>query len=385
MYDKRQSVIEKFEQNFSIARQEKFALYGLGKNTEIILEQCREYNIVALLDRTRIGERVWNLPIVSVEEAYKMGVDRIIIVASSVNTPIIFRRIADECEQYNISVYDMDGRRLIRNNGQFVLDAFYENCREEKLRELINASDVVSFDIFDTLLVRNVLFPEDIFEIVGEKCNNILPAGVNFLEHRIRCERKLYLSGNPQISDIYTELAGEMGLSRELANQIMKAEIDEERQCLHAREKIMSLAREAYESGKKICCTSDMYLSKDILEEILVREGYDFLDNVFVSCEYGLSKTDGLFSVVRDKYHNSKILHVGDNRDADITAALNDKVDAVFQIPSIYKMISDSTAGCILDKEMSLEKRVSYGIMFSNEFNDPFLFEKTKGIFDYPG
>ena len=43
----------------------------------------------------------------------------------------------------------------------------------EELKRLIDENEVISFDIFDTLLLRNVNQPSDIFRIV-EKCVEIL-------------------------------------------------------------------------------------------------------------------------------------------------------------------------------------------------------------------
>ena len=40
---------------------------------------------------------------------------------------------------------------------------------KEELKQLIDENEVISFDIFDTLLLRNVHQPSDIFRIV-EKC-----------------------------------------------------------------------------------------------------------------------------------------------------------------------------------------------------------------------
>lgn len=55
-------------------------------------------------------------------------------------------------------------------------------------KELFLGYDVVSFDIFDTLLKRNVLHPTDIFSIMEKKVSDTVP---NFKRHRIDAERKL--------------------------------------------------------------------------------------------------------------------------------------------------------------------------------------------------
>ena len=50
--------------------------------------------------------------------------------------------------------------------------------------EIVN-HDVISFDIFDTLLTRDVPAPSDIFAIIGEKLGKN-----NFAEIRITAETK---------------------------------------------------------------------------------------------------------------------------------------------------------------------------------------------------
>lgn len=58
-----------------------------------------------------------------------------------------------------------------------------------EILELIKNKNVVSFDIFDTLLLRNVAQPIDIFKIldriVKEKFNIL-----NFLKKRVEAEKK---------------------------------------------------------------------------------------------------------------------------------------------------------------------------------------------------
>ena len=38
---------------------------------------------------------------------------------------------------------------------------------KEELKKMLDNNDVISFDIFDTLLLRNVFQPADIFRVVG--------------------------------------------------------------------------------------------------------------------------------------------------------------------------------------------------------------------------
>ena len=109
MIDEAKFVEDSFRRNFNL--DDCIAIYGLGKNTKVIVENCPEYNIVALMDRNRTGESEWGLPILSVDEVNERAVNKIVIIATAANVPVIFRRIAKACENYGISVYNIEGTK----------------------------------------------------------------------------------------------------------------------------------------------------------------------------------------------------------------------------------------------------------------------------------
>lgn len=370
-------VAKLFRKNFSA--DDKLAIYGLGRNTKIILEQCSEYKILGLLDKVRSGEKEWGLPIITVEEAYALGVQKIVIIATSANVPIIYHRIKNECEKYGIEIYDVNGEQKKSSEGKYILNPFYALCTAEKLKEKIDSADVISFDIFDTLLVRDVLQPTDIFEIIECKNRELLQFKIPFSEIRVRCERKLYETCNPTIYDIYDEIQYETRMGDEQIKMLLRSEIEEEQKHLMVRKDMQNILEYALECGKIVCCTSDMYLTRDILEKILKKNGYKSFDNIFISCEYDLSKNNGLFEIVRRMYPCEKILHIGDNYDADIFAAKKYGIDETFQIPSVYQMISDGVSHRVLNQGMDLKDRNELGNLFSYLYNNPFIFASTEG------
>ena len=66
----------------------------------------------------------------------------------------------------------------------------YQFCSKkiDYLYKLVDSYDYISFDIFDTLIKRNVNHPTDIFEIIGKK------VGVHdFKTKRIFAEQKVIL------------------------------------------------------------------------------------------------------------------------------------------------------------------------------------------------
>lgn len=86
-------------------------------------------------------------------------------------------------------------------------------------------------------------------------------------------------------------------------------------------------------AGKHIIICSDMYLSSEVLNEILHKCGYSGYQNLFVSCEcHGNKGTGDLYDIVQAKLKlkdTQKICHVGDNYPCDIKCARAHEWDAI--------------------------------------------------------
>jgi hypothetical protein len=76
--------------------------------------------------------------------------------------------------------------------------------------------------------------------------------------------------------------------------------------------------------NKKIFFTSDMYLSKEIIQQILNKNGYDFYDELFLSSDIKLTKHTGYIYkhiLAQYNYSTNQVLHIGDNHHSDFTMA----------------------------------------------------------------
>ena len=192
---------------------------------------------------------------------------------------------------------------------------------EEMANRLLQA-DIISFDIFDTLIFRPVCAPTDLFFFIADK--------LKFMDfERIRREmeykarQKAYKrcgSYEVTLEEIYEEMETWTGIPKDKGRQM---EIETELEFCFANPymfKVYQLLRERITgTDKKIICVSDMYLPKDVLQRMVEKCGYTDLDAMFVSCEYGKSKADGsLYQLVKDTYGaNKKYIHVGDNPQSD--------------------------------------------------------------------
>lgn len=176
--------------------------------------------------------------------------------------------------------------------------------------------DVISFDIFDTLILRPFKAPEDLFVLIGEKLNII-----DFLEIRTEAEKLLRKEnevkyGNHEVTleEIYRQIERKTGLNFHVG---MEAEIEAECTVTYANPYMKEVFDILKAQGKTIIAVSDMYLSSEVITRILEKNGY-FVDELFVSCEYKCNKRSGqLYKQVMSKYGDRKIIHIGDNHTTD--------------------------------------------------------------------
>ena len=88
------------------------------------------------------------------------------------NYRVIYERIINKCILYNITIYGANGQDLKEYFGWncFGVDAGrYFRKNEHELKQLVSQYDAVSFDLFDTLIMRKTLEPADVFDIVEDR------------------------------------------------------------------------------------------------------------------------------------------------------------------------------------------------------------------------
>ena len=194
----------------------------------------------------------------------------------------------------------------------------------EKMWGKIYDFEYVSFDIFDTLLFRTVLSPEDVFDIVqyiyNKKHDNKIR---NFKETRIRYEIKLRNSDKNReitLEKIYNSLPYTEEIKKELCYLEKHTEINS---CI-PNTPMLELMQKCSECNKKIIIVSDMYLDRDTIEKMLRKIGITCRYRLFLSSEEGVTKKSGrLFPKVIDilGVKSSDIIHFGDNEYSDIKMA----------------------------------------------------------------
>lgn len=187
----------------------------------------------------------------------------------------------------------------------------------ESIREKIREKALISFDIFDTLLCRQVSQPRDVFAIVESRARQAGYPAERFAALRERAE-----GGQPgcTIDDIYELLGAYYGWPRETEAAMKALELETERELLAPRPAVVEMLHFAQHEGKRVVLTSDMYLPGPILRSLLAENGIEGYEALFVSCECGRDKRGGLFRELLALEAAPAILHIGDQLLADCEA-----------------------------------------------------------------
>ncbi|MCD8025876.1 MAG: HAD-IA family hydrolase, partial [Clostridiales bacterium] len=192
-------------------------------------------------------------------------------------------------------------------------------------------NDVVSFDIFDTLILRPFDNPKSVFFILGEL--NKCPGFKRYRELSEKLARREAFenTGSYEVTlrDIYEKMNRFVVLDIEKA---MQYEIETEINLCFANPYMKQVFLEAKNLGKTIIAVSDMYLPKEVIEKMLLKCGYEGIDEIIVSNEYGKGKRSGeLYEIVKEKYGEEKsYIHIGDNFVSDNRSAKRCGITAVW-------------------------------------------------------
>lgn len=366
VYIEDEYIQNQFRKNFINGRSDDIIIYGTGIHTQKLLESLSDKRIVGLMDAKKTGETLWGKKVLSYDEAAELKNICIVIVARNSVVHVIFRRIEKFVTEHGIPVFDINGNQILSAHMETEASPCFALNRSE-LEQQIRDADVVSFDIFDTLLCRCVLRPADVFRLMDRDLG-ILP--YVFSKERICSERDLE-GTNPTIHDIYKRFQ-ERTSETEKAVSFMKQEIETEKKVLRRRESMCQLLGQAVEQGKKVLLISDMYFTKDIMEDLLTYFDIRGYDELYISCECGCSKADGLFEAVKESENiRRKWLHIGDNSFADIQIPLKAGI-STYQIYSTTEMLERSIYGVLVEQNNTLEENVVIAGFASEAFQDPF-------------
>ena len=204
-------------------------------------------------------------------------------------------------------------------------------------REIAAEFDTVSFDLFDTLLIRRIHDPDLVKLPVARYIANLAgQKGLQWTESRVQELRDTIEARHRKetgekfddheacyprymkeiLSVIFADKATD-----DLFGKVADYEVAMENSMLVPRGEFIDWLKELRQQGKKIIVISDIYLPAVYLRRFIEHAGFlDLLDDVVSSADTFLAKASGKAFPLLQKKHNldpEKWLHVGDNPISD--------------------------------------------------------------------
>lgn len=233
------------------------------------------------------------------------------------------------------------------------------------IEKMIRNREYVSFDIYDTLVIRPYVLPTDLFRHL-----ELISGEEGFTKARIISERDARRRFHREITldEIYQGINPQY---RHLESMEKELEID----LPLLNKDIRNLIDELIGIGKKIILTSDMYLPRSVIEKMLNRCGFSAYDKLYVSSEVMKTKHSGeLYKhILADLGIGPQdLFHIGDNKhsDHDVPESIGIKTYHIKR-PIAEYAISHKDEYRFYKKKRSLERSIIVSLdMISEQSED---------------
>ena len=230
------------------------------------------------------------------------------------------------------------------------------------IKKQIDKHKIISFDIFDTLLVRMTRNPIEIFKIVENLYENKIKNN-DFSNLRIKAETVARKKSNKEeitLENIYSNLEK---FSKKEKKELLALEVEVEKKFLKKNPIIEEIYNYCILRKKKIIIESDMYLPKQVIVDILKMNGIKY-NELFLSSDLFLTKRRGsMYQFVISKLNCSptNILHIGDSIRSDFIKPRKYKINSVL-IPKFVnnnsKNISFKEFDLLIKKKSETKKDI---------------------------
>jgi predicted HAD superfamily hydrolase/glycosyltransferase involved in cell wall biosynthesis len=260
----------------------------------------------------------------------------------------------------------------------------------DALKSAIRRHDLITFDIFDTLLARPLLNPDSVFDLLSIDAER--KTGIrNFGEIRKTAEAEVRNEKNydsdVSIDEIYLRIGKRLKLDKDVMDRLRSIEREIELGINFPRHEVLKAFRFAKANGKRVVLMSDMYLDEATIHALLKKNNIEGYDDLLLSSSIGTRKdTGGMWLKLLERYPGVAILHVGDNEHSDAQIASDMGIPYyhvmspknIFNNTSLWRefpthVVSNNVADSAL-----------LGLPVSYLFNDPFSMHDCRGeyIFD---
>ena len=253
----------------------------------------------------------------------------------------------------------------------------YVISKREQFEDLILDLEtrVVVFDIFDTLLLRPLLNPESIKNLVAKKIGG--KEGELYLQLRGRAEMEARQQAGRDVGmeHIFSRFAELSGLPLARTESIRQQEESLELEAVSRRPELASLLEFAVAHGKRVVLASDMYLSRATIESMLNRHAISGWEELYLSSEIGVRKDSGAlyeYLLRKENVLPRQILIIGDNEHSDLQIPWNLSVNCRHVLRPVELARSLPRLGSLIDKTLrakDLNAELTLGLIVRDNFH----------------
>jgi GT2 family glycosyltransferase/FMN phosphatase YigB (HAD superfamily)/glycosyltransferase involved in cell wall biosynthesis len=255
-----------------------------------------------------------------------------------------------------------------------------------ELTAAIDSKEIVSFDIFDTLISRPLINPDHLFSLLEINLDKIFKAKTNYLQIRKQAEEiaRTQLKREVGYSDIYNTMLQENLLEAQIIKAARSAEFEFELELSCPRETMIAIYKDAISKKKKVILVSDMYLEKEQIQQLLEKNGIRNYAQLYLSSDVLKRKDNGLmwdYLIEKEKINSKNFIHIGDNEHSDIQLTV-DKGFVSYHVMSSVNMFLNSTIGInyVSKNPRDWRDHLFLGPIINKLFNDPFINRNTNRL-----
>lgn len=248
-----------------------------------------------------------------------------------------------------------------------MLERVCKSYSRAALIEEVEKHDIISFDIFDTLVMRNVYYNKDVFRIMAQKLDPVW--GIDFFSVRTEAEQVLSQETYPYIEEIYAYISQKCPCLYGKEAELIEMEIQLETDLILPRQDVVDIFNLAKKLQKRVYIVSDMYMHKETLAAILNKNGITGYEKLLISSEYNSSKPQHLFDHYLKEIPEGTYLHIGDSWHCDILPSGKLGIDS-FRLKmstEIYEYQENTIP------PQDLQERTRVAEYVAKHYNSPFI------------
>lgn len=261
-----------------------------------------------------------------------------------------------------------------------------ENISIEKIKTIISNTQYqyICFECFNTLINIPFIKKEHIYYLIDKHYEKKYQSGTSFHKIRIESEELVKLSKANKTSitlqDIYIQMNKTFNIPISLCEHLKSLEIELVKKFCSIRKSIKELYDLSVALGKKVVIYSYSLLEKELIEQILKKNGIYIWDSIFVFRTNKTSNELGSLDIIPDtlKISYEKIFFIGnipDNNNFHF-------VKIPTPIESMYLSIKEPLPFCDSTNIASIGYCCSIAIVANHYFDNPFRDFKSETKFN---